>query len=190
MPVDYKAPSGSRTLTKPQDGNLENRQLIFVGVTTAERFLEIRANAVFDTWGRDVAGKLAFFSSHRDTAKTLKAPVVSLPNLDDSYPSPKESLKMIKYMYDHHIDEYEWFMLANDEVYVRNNKLVGFLRSFNSSDDIYLGHPEIGAKKEKERLNLLPVGNYCMGEPGVILSRSALREVGPHLEHCLQTAPK
>lgn len=178
------------TLTKPQESNLENRKLIFVGVMTAERFLETRAKAVFDTWGKDVPGKLTFFCSHSKTPTTLKAPVVSLPGVDDSYPPLKKSLMMVKYMYDHHIDGYEWFMRADDDVYVRNDKLVRFLHSLNSSDDIYLGHAGTGAKKEIGMLNLLPGENYCMGGPGMILSRSVLRKVGPHLEHCLQTAPK
>ncbi|KAL9953331.1 hypothetical protein ACROYT_G040732 [Oculina patagonica] len=157
---------------------------------TAERFLETRAKAVFDTWGRNVAGKLTFFSSSRETPKTLKAPVISLPGVDDSYPPLKKSLMMVKYMYDHHIDKYEWFMRADDDVYVRNDKLVRFLRSLNSSDDIYLGQAGIGAKEEREKLTLSPGENYCIGGPGMILSRSVLRKVGPHLEHCLQTAPK
>ena len=186
----YKRPFGPRTLTKPEEVILENRQLIFVGVITAERFLETRAKAVFDTWGKNVAGKLMFFSSPRETPKMLKAPVVSLPGVDDSYPPLKKSLMMVKYMYDNHIDGYEWFMRADDDVYVRNDKLVRFLHSLNSSDDIYLGQAGIGAKEEREMLNLSPEENYCIGGPGMILSRSVLRKVGPHLEHCLQTAPK
>ncbi|XP_078352382.1 chondroitin sulfate synthase 1-like [Oculina patagonica] len=181
---------GPRTLTKPQEINLGNRQFIFVGVMTAEKFLETRAKAVFDTWGRNVAGKLSFFPSSGATPKTFQAPVVSLPDVDDSFPPLKKSLMMVKHMYDHHIDEYEWFMRADDDVYVRNDKLVRFLRSLNSSDDIYLGHAGIGKKEEREMLNLSPGENYCMGGLGVILSRSVLRKVGPHLEHCLQTAPK
>ena len=47
---------------------------------------------------------------------------------------------MIKYMHDFHIDEYEWFMRADDDVYIRNDRLVEFLHSLNSSDDIHLGH--------------------------------------------------
>ncbi|KAL9954162.1 hypothetical protein ACROYT_G041663 [Oculina patagonica] len=157
---------------------------------TAEQFLETRAKAVFDTWGRNVSGKLTFFSSSRETS--LKAaPVISLPGVDDSqYPPLKKSLMMVKYMFDHHIDGYEWFMRADDDVYVRNDKLLRFLRSLNSSDDIYLGHAGFGKKEEREMLNLSPGENYCMGGPGMILSQSVLRKVGPHLEHCLQTAPK
>lgn len=37
--------------------------LLFVGVMTAKEFLAGRAVAVYDTWGREVPGRLAFFSS-------------------------------------------------------------------------------------------------------------------------------
>lgn len=44
---------------------MENSQknLLFVGVMTAKNFLRGRAKAVFDTWGKEVPGKMAFFSS-------------------------------------------------------------------------------------------------------------------------------
>ena len=170
-------------LEKPAD-------LIFVGVMTTEQFLQTRAKAVFDTWGKNIAGKLTFFTSGTVTQKTFNLPIVSLVGVDDSYPPLKKSFMMMKYMHDHHIDDFEWFMRADDDVYVRNDKLVSLLRSLNSSDDIYLGHAGTGAKKERGKLNLMPGDNYCMGGPGMVFSRSVLKKVAPHIEHCLQTAPK
>lgn len=167
---------------------LGNRNFLFVGVMTAEQLVETRAKAVYDTWGKNVPGKLTFFSSG-ETGKTLGLPVVSLPGVDDTYPPLKKSLMMIKYMHDFHIDNYEWFMRADDDVYVRNDRLVRFLNSLNSSDDVHLGHAGTGAKSEIGMLSLNPGDNYCIGGPGVILSRSVLKKVAPHLEHCLQTAP-
>ena len=63
------------------------------------------------------------------------------------------------------------------------------MRSLNSSDDIYLGQAGTGAKKEGGMLNLLPGDNYCMGDPGVVFSRSVLKKVAPHIEHCLLKGP-
>ena len=177
-----------RTITKQVQ--LEKRNVIFVGVMTTEQFLQTRAQAVFDTWGKNIAGKLTLFTSDVATPKTFDLPVVSLAGVDDSYPPLKKSFMMIKYMHDHHIDDFEWFMRADDDVYVRNDKLVSLLRSLNSSDDIYLGHAGTGAKKERGKLNLMPGDNYCMGGPGMVFSRSVLKKVAPHIEHCLQTAPK
>jgi len=184
--ITYKKHFQARTMENEIQFN--KSQFIFVGVMTAETFLETRAQAVLDTWGRHVAGKLTFFSSQAQ--KTSKLELVSLPDVDDSYPPLKKSLMMVKYMHDHHIDNYEWFMRADDDVYVRNDRLERLLRSLNSSDDIYLGQAGTGAKKEKGMLNLLPGDNYCMGGPGAVFSRSVLKKVAPHLEHCLLNAPK
>lgn len=51
---------------KPNE-TVENSQtnFIFVGVMTAKNFLEGRANAVYHTWGKEVPGKIAFFSSEK-----------------------------------------------------------------------------------------------------------------------------
>ena len=165
-----------------------NRQLIFVGVMTAETFLQTRAQAVFDTWGKNLAGKQTFFQVR--LIKSPELPVISLTDVDDSYPPLKKSLMMINYIHDHHIDDYEWFMRADDDVYIRNDKLSRLLRSLNSSDDIYLGQAGTGAKKERGMLNLLPGDNYCMEGPGVVFSRSVLKKVAPHIKHCLLQAPK
>ena len=182
--LTYSSHIRPRTVAK----ELGNRNFLFVGVMTAEQFEETRAKAVYDTWGKNVPGKLTFFSSG-EAGKTLGLPIVSLPGVDDTYPPLKKSLMMLKYMHDFHIDDYEWFMRADDDVYVRNDRLVRFLISFNSSDDIHLGHAGTGAKEEMGMLSLNPGNNYCIGGPGVILSRSVLKKVAPHLEHCFQTAP-
>ena len=166
---------------------INNRQFIIVGVMTAEKFLETRAQAVFDTWGRNVSGNL-FFSSQ--THQKSKLPVIRLPDVDDSYPPLKKSLMMVKYMHDHHIDDYEWFMRVDDDVYIRNDKLVRLLRSLNSFDDMYRGQGGAGVKKERGMLNLLPGDNYCFGGAGVVFSRSTLKKVAPHIKHCLLKAPK
>jgi chondroitin sulfate synthase len=55
---------------KPTD-TLTNSQsnLLFVGVMTAKEFLDGRATAVYDTWGKNVPGKMAFFSSEDSRSK-------------------------------------------------------------------------------------------------------------------------
>lgn len=53
----------------PDDTVLNSQNnLLFVGVMTAKDFLKGRAKAVFDTWGKEVPGRLAFFSSEGSTS--------------------------------------------------------------------------------------------------------------------------
>lgn len=128
---------------------------------------------------------MEFFSSEgSDTS--IPIPIVALRNVDDSYPPQKKSFMMLKYMHDHYLDKYEWFMRADDDVYIKGEKLEGFLRSLNSSEAIFLGQTGMGARDELGKLALEPGENFCMGGPGVIMSREVLKRMVPHIRECLQ----
>lgn len=163
---------------------LLRKKMLFVGVMTAEKFLDTRAKAVYETWGKILPGKMMFFASSSSSRNDL--PVVSLSGVDDSYPPQRKSMMMLKYMHDNFIDQYEWFLRADDDVYIRTDKLERFLRQLNSSDDLYIGQAGTGNQEEKGRLGLGVGDNFCMGGPSVVISSSALRKVVPYLEYCLQ----
>ncbi|KAH7961166.1 hypothetical protein HPB52_004345 [Rhipicephalus sanguineus] len=162
-------------------------RLLFVGVMTAEKYLSTRALAIQRTWGKALSGRLAFFSSgssHWDGEEKL--PLVALRGVDDSYPPQKKSFLMLKYMHDHYIDQYEWFMRCDDDVYVHVERLERFLRSVNSSKPQYIGQAGLGNKEEFGQLSLEPDENFCMGGPGVLFSRETLRRLVPHISTCLK----
>lgn len=125
-----------------------------------------------------------FFAS--STSKRSDLPVVSLKGVDDSYPPQRKSLMMLKYMHDNFIDQYEWFLRSDDDVYIRTGKLEAFLRTLNSSDDLYIGQAGTGIQEEKGKLDLGHEDNFCMGGPSAVISASTLRKVAPYLEHCLE----
>lgn len=160
------------------------RNLVFVGVMTAKVFLDGRAKAVYDTWGRDVPGHIAFFSSEGSSSNYL--PVIGLKNVDDRYPPQKKSFMMLYYMYEHFIDKFEWFIRADDDVYMDTMKLERFLRSVDSSKPQFIGQAGKGNSEEFGLLSLEFDENFCMGGPGVILSRETLRRVAPHIPTCLK----
>lgn len=93
---------------------------------------------------------------------------------------------MLKYMHDHYLDKYEWFMRADDDVYIKGDRLESFLRSLNSSEPLFLGQTGLGTTEEMGKLALEPGENFCMGGPGVILSREVLRRMAPHIGKCLR----
>uniref|UniRef100_A0A673NJD8 Hexosyltransferase n=1 Tax=Sinocyclocheilus rhinocerous TaxID=307959 RepID=A0A673NJD8_9TELE len=137
------------------------------------------------TWAKTIPGKVEFFSSEGSDT-TIPIPVVALQNVDDSYPPQKKSFMMLKYMHDHYLDQFEWFMRADDDVYIKSEKLESFLRSLNSSEAFFLGQTGMGARDELGKLALEPGENFCMGGPGVIMSREVLRRMVPHIRQCLQ----
>ncbi|XP_025288241.1 chondroitin sulfate synthase 3 [Canis lupus familiaris] len=167
------------------------RDFLYVGVMTAQKYLGSRALAAQRTWARFIPGRVEFFSSEQSpnagaSQPPPPLPVIALPGVDDSYPPQKKSFMMIKYMHDHYLDKYEWFMRADDDVYIKGDKLEEFLRSLNSSKPLYLGQTGLGNIEELGKLGLEPGENFCMGGPGMIFSREVLRRMVPHIGECLR----
>ncbi|GAB6032439.1 Chondroitin sulfate synthase 1 [Chamberlinius hualienensis] len=185
-PVGLPGPVGPNEKVLEIIRNIDQRRhLILVGVMTAQKYLDTRAVAVYRTWSNLLPGHVIFFTSA--TALTVpELPVVRLPTVDDTYPPQKKSFLMLKYMHDNFLERYEWFMRADDDVYVRGDRLESFLKSVNSSKLLFIGQAGMGNKEEFGQLNLNPDENFCMGGPGIVLSRETLRLVAPNVKHCLK----
>lgn len=168
--------------------NNTSLNLVFVGVMTAQKYLSNRAKAVYETWGKEVPGKIAFFASEFSTIpeNCPDLPLVSLPTVDDSYPPQKKSFLMLQYMWNNFGDKYEWFLRADDDVYVRTDRLEKLLRSVNSKRAMYIGQAGRGNSEEFGLLSLEYDENFCMGGPGVIISRETLKRIVPHIKYCLK----
>ncbi|XP_062828192.1 chondroitin sulfate synthase 3 isoform X3 [Anolis carolinensis] len=184
--------NGSGDFGAPPGGCAEApRPFLYVGVMTAQKYLSGRALAARRTWARSIPGRVEFFSSQGSAPPPVAPgepplPVVALPGVDDAYPPQKKSFMMLKYMHDRYLDTYEWFMRADDDVYIKGEKLEEFLRSLNSSKPLYLGQTGLGNTEELGKLGLEPGENFCMGGPGMIFSREVLRRMVPHIGECLR----
>ena len=190
----YLQPSASwlrpQMLGRPKTlaGEYRVRKRLFVAVITAEKYLPTRARAVYDTWGSSVT-RISFFvgadcNTSHPTIQDL--PIVKLPGIPDNvYPPQKKVFAVLQYIHNHYIDDFQWFMRADDDVYVRGEKLEELLGTLNFNDMIYLGLAGMGKAEDIHRLGLRPHERYCMGGPGVIFSSGTLRELAPYLQHCL-----
>ena len=182
-------PGNLKTRYRHLSNELAPRKLLFIGVVTAKKYLETRAVAINNTWGRGIDG-LYYFSSHSENKK-VNLPIITLPGVNDSvYPPQRKVYHMLKYMHDHFIDEYDFFMRSDDDVYVKMDPLLELLSSVNPAQDIYMGCPGFGRPDDRTRIKLTEDEHYCMGGPGVIFSRSALRKLAPHLHTCLEVSTK
>lgn len=168
--------------------NTSSSNLVFVGVMSAQKYLENRAKAVYETWGKQVPGKIAFFASEFSTVpeNCPDLPLVPLPRVDDSYPPQKKSFLMLQYMWNNFGEKFEWFLRADDDVYVRTDRLEKLLRSVDSRRAMYIGQAGRGNSEEFGLLSLEYDENFCMGGPGVIISRETLRRIVPHIKNCLK----
>ncbi|XP_070168255.1 chondroitin sulfate synthase 1 [Polyergus mexicanus] len=168
--------------------NSSTSSLLFVGVMTAQKYLDTRAKAVYETWGKELPGKIAFFSSESSTVpeNCPDLPLVPLPRVDDTYPPQKKSFMMLEYMWNNFGNRFEWFLRADDDVYVRTDRLEKLLRSVDSRRAMYIGQAGRGNSEEFGLLSLEYDENFCMGGPGVVLSRETLGRIVPHIKYCLR----
>jgi len=127
------------------DVETTGKQLLLVGVMTADKYIATRAKAVYETWGNRVPGKIIFFTAGTHNT-TEDLPVVPLRGVDDSYPPQKKSFMMLKYMFENYGDKFEWFMRADDDVFVKTDHLELFLRSINSSRPVFIGQAGKGSQ--------------------------------------------
>ncbi|KAK9506599.1 hypothetical protein O3M35_008500 [Rhynocoris fuscipes] len=183
----YKDQYSNQHTSAVQRNNI-TKSLLFVGVMTAKKYLPTRATAVYETWGKDVPGNIEFFSSEDSLPPENRPdlPLVPLKGVDDSYPPQKKSFLMLQYMWEQHGTKYEWFLRADDDVYIRSDRIESFLRSIDSRKPHFIGQAGRGNQEEFGLLSLEYDENFCMGGPGVIMSRETLARVAPHVKYCLK----
>ncbi|ETN78808.1 chondroitin N-acetylgalactosaminyltransferase [Necator americanus] len=195
LSLTYCVSSVARLQKQPSSSSSECSQLveprqrtglILMGIMTAAKYVDTRAYNVWKTWAKHVPGKVLFFVAENTETIHPDLPLIRLKGVDDTYPPQKKSFAMVKWMAENYLDEFDWFLRADDDLYVRGEELEKFLRSLDSSRAHAIGQAGLGNSAEYGLLALGSTDNYCMGGPGVVMSKETLRLLSPHLESCLQ----
>ena len=167
------------------------RGRLYIAIITTEKFLATRAKAIHETWARDIdsANRIVFYvGSDCNTSYSglEKMSIVRLENVPDSvYPPQRKVFAALQHMYRYHGNSYQWFVRADDDVYIRVMRLDRLLGRLDPNEKVYLGRAGVGKKQDMKRLQLRSHEHYCMGGPGVVLSRATLNAVAPYLGRCL-----
>lgn len=183
---------------------LGKREKLLVGILTSEDHLDSLVLAINNTWTPELPRVIFFIPYSRDAefhdkyTKVLGIPVVQLDvdSEDDTASKLKLQFKMLKHMYEHYINNYEWFMRVEDTTYVKSDKLLEFINSVNSSQMAYIGRPVAASFSTQDRFHtthttgydLYSQEKYCSGRTGVIISRTALLGLAPSLDICVDEA--
>jgi len=153
-----------------------NRILCWVLTDPANTF---KAEMVKRTWGRR-CDKLLFMSSQEDAS----LPSIGLPIGMESRSKLWLKVKLaLRYIYDHHINDFDWFFKADDDTYTIVENLRHFLSPLNASLPLFLGRHFLS-----EDFSF----SYYSGGAGYLLTRETLRrfvEVGLNQNAC-QTKPE
>ncbi|KAH9524962.1 Glycoprotein-N-acetylgalactosamine 3-beta-galactosyltransferase 1, partial [Bulinus truncatus] len=153
---------------------LAQKVRVLVWVMTNPNNLDKKARGVKETWGKR-CNKLIFFSSETNN----DFPTIGLDVDEGREHLTAKTMRGFRYVYEHFMDDADWFMKADDDTYVILENLRYFLSEQNTSEPIYFGHHFKTHVKQ----------GYYSGGGGYVLSKEALRrlrELGNDSSVCRQ----
>lgn len=176
--------NSQKSTDRPKKGpnDTSSLQQVYVGIVTQKLLSTTTVAAINDTWGRNVP-KLEFLSTY-NTLSVEGLSVVRLNGMEDTYSPEVKVYRMLKYIHDYHVNEYNWFMLVTDDVYIHVENLIQFLNKLDSSQMIYIG------KSHKMITKDISKKDHCLRGPGVTVSRALLKKLIPFLEEYLEVSDK
>ncbi|EDW54063.1 GM18371 [Drosophila sechellia] len=147
--MDLKSHTNRTGASTPLDIDMTEEVRVLCYVYTKPTNHKTQAQAVLETWGRR-CNKLIFFSSRTDVNLTGSVELPVSPYFRESWLKTKMALK---YLHDHHLNDADWFLEADDETYVVMENLRYMVYPYSPELAIYFG------------------------SPGTVMSRAALRRL-------------
>lgn len=150
-----------------KDHETQPRLLCLVYTYSPMRYL-LRSQAL--TWGRYCDGFLALSNESLPALGIYELP---LPlGLEESYTNMWQKTRTIwKHVRDHYLDDYDYFFLGGDDVYLLVENLRVFLSELSLIDD-----NKSTSKTPRHFGSWLPSRSMVAGGPGYVLNQAALRQ--------------
>ncbi|XP_043922428.1 glycoprotein-N-acetylgalactosamine 3-beta-galactosyltransferase 1-like [Protopterus annectens] len=140
--------------------SLYKKVRVLCWVMTGPQNLETKAKHVKSTWAQD-CNKVLFMSSEENK----DFPTVGLETKEGRDQLYWKTIKAFQYVHDHHLDEADWFMKADDDTFVILDNLRWLLSKYSPDQPIYFG------RKFKPYVKQ----GYMSGGAGYVLSKEALK---------------
>ncbi|KAH8367529.1 hypothetical protein KR200_008803 [Drosophila serrata] len=201
-PLEAKKPVKNVIRPRYYSSELGIREKIFIGVMTAQEHINTFATA-FNRTTAHLVNKIKFFI-YADSVKT-NYKLKNIVGFTDTQES-RRPFHVIKYIADNYLDEYDYFLLVPDNVYVDARKLTKLLYHMSITFDLYMGGARVGLTarsnepaggeetdpdlEQDQDQDQMPPGisdrNYCSLEAGILLSSSVIRKMRNNLERCVR----
>lgn len=188
------------------------REKIFIGVMTSQENINTFATA-FNRTTAHLVNKIKFFIN----ADSVKAnyQLKNIVGFTDTRES-RRPFHVIKYIADNYLDDFDYFLLVPDNVYVDARKLNTLLYHMSITFDLYMGGTRVGADVNVQGGAAAAAGagaargdestaveedeesaggdaaaglndrNFCALEAGILLSSSVIRKMRNNLDRCVR----
>ncbi|KAL6091625.1 hypothetical protein STEG23_021001 [Scotinomys teguina] len=160
--VTSKMDTGHKYEDTDMAAKLYQKVKILCWIMTRPENLQVRAKHVRATWAQR-CNKALYMSSEENA----DFPAVGLNTEEGRNQLPLKTLKAFLYVHDHHLEDADWFMKANDDTYVIVDNLRWLLANHDPEQPIYFGR----------RFKPYVDQGYMSGGAGYVLSKEALRRV-------------
>ncbi|WKY02412.1 hypothetical protein Q1695_016010 [Nippostrongylus brasiliensis] len=147
----------------PADLPLFDEVKIFCWVTTKPSNFRGKCEAVMNTWGRD-CNRIIFVSNETDDV----LPVLVFEGEEFWRGLSNKTQKALKWIYGNVLNQYEWFLKADDDTYVHMTNLRHLLRKYSPNKALAFGH-----KYQKPNSNYY----YHSGGAGYAISRRGVQRI-------------
>lgn len=122
---------------------LEIKDKLFIGVLTTPDNLNTLALSINQSVS-SYCDKLIFFVNNlNNDDKTVSSSIpkgLSVISFTDNHDVLKP-FHTIKYILDHFVNEYDWFLLISGNAFIRGEKLLKLVNQVSITQDLYLGNP-------------------------------------------------
>ncbi|XP_068158123.1 chondroitin sulfate glucuronyltransferase [Drosophila tropicalis] len=207
-PLAAKKPVKNVIRPRYYSSELGIREKIFIAVMTSQEHINTFATA-FNRTTAHLVNKIKFFI-YADSVKA-NYKLKNIVGFTDTRES-RRPFHVIKYIADNYLDDYDYFLMVPDNVYVDARKLNTLLYHMSITFDLYMGgtrndNNHDNAKQQQQYPNYHngeggqggnddagtppePVEvsdrNYCSLEAGILLSSSVIRKMRNNLDRCVR----
>ncbi|ESO81907.1 hypothetical protein LOTGIDRAFT_198406 [Lottia gigantea] len=126
--------------------------------------IQSKLAAVNNTWSKRI-DKIFYMVTVNKTSNFTFPNIMPVNISNDRQHLTEKTVYAFRYLYDNHLNDFDWFMKADDDTYVVVENLKYLLSHYNASKPIYLGH----------HFRHYSFNGYMSGGGAYVLSREALR---------------